>query len=429
MRTIIITALLSGFSFSLLAQDVLIRNATVYTMLAEQPQQNTDLLLRNGQVQAIGSALEASADATIIDAAGRPVTPGLFAGISQLGIVEVSAEEATADAALSSNGMYPEFDITLAYNPLSAVIGVNRAEGLTWTLLGANSAGGEQPGFAAGMGGLIAGQGAVVSLDGKLKPVPATAPRALFVALGSNASMLTGNSRAAQYMMLQRAIGETQISARELANNQTLLTREGRAVLMRYIDGGLWVIQVDRAVDILQLLALAKKYDLDIIVHGGAEAWRVAKQLATANVPVILDSLENLPNSFDQLGARMDNAAILQQAGVRIAFSVAGMGTHNARKVRQLAGNAVAHGLSRQQALLALTRNPALMLGVANRHGAIAEQRPATLVLWSGDPLEVTSYAEQVWIDGQPVQQPSRQQLLLQRYLPQDPNRARQFID
>jgi imidazolonepropionase-like amidohydrolase len=151
------------------------------------------------------------------------------------------------------------------------------------------------------------------------------------------------------------------------------------------------------------------------VIAGGAEAWVVARELADAGVPVILDPLENLPDDFDRLGARFDNAKILHEAGVRVAFSQAD--SFHLRKNRQLAGNAVAHGLPWEAGLAAITSAPADIFGVGARRGRIEKGQAADLVLWSGDPLEVTSVAEQVWIGGNPVSKRTRQTELLERYL------------
>jgi imidazolonepropionase-like amidohydrolase len=132
-------------------------------------------------------------------------------------------------------------------------------------------------------------------------------------------------------------------------------------------------------------------------------------------VPVILNALDNLPASFDRLGARLDNAKLLHQAGVRIAFSI-GDG-HMARKNRQLAGIAVAHGLPWEAALAAITSGAADIFGIGAGHGRIERGQAADLVLWSGDPLEVTSVAEQVWIAGRAIEMRSRQTELAERYL------------
>lgn len=133
-------------------------------------------------------------------------------------------------------------------------------------------------------------------------------------------------------------------------------------------------------------------------------------------MPVILDPLADLPRDFDHLGATLDNAARLQRAGVRIAFS--GLQSGNARLIRQLAGNAVAHGLPADDALAAITANAADIIGVGATRGRIAVGQVADLVLWSGaDPLELSTLADQVWISGRAVTMSSRQTELRDRYL------------
>src|SRR5690606_8562506 len=144
-----------------------------------------------------------------------------------------------------------------------------------------------------------------------------------------------------------------------------------------------------------------------------------------AKVPVFVDPLANLPGDFDQLGATMENAARLRAAGVEVGFSQAGDASHNARKVRQLAGNAVANGLSWEDALAGLTRVPAEVFGVASSLGTIAPGMRADLVLWDGDPLDVASLARQVWFDGRAIPMRSRQTELRDRYLRQLPDAER----
>jgi len=124
----------------------------------------------------------------------------------------------------------------------------------------------------------------------------------------------------------------------------------------------------------------------------------------------------------------MDNAALLQRAGVRVVISqFDDLGTHNARKIRQLAGNAVAHGLPWEDALRAITAEPARTFGVADRIGSIEVGKRADLVLWNGDPLELTSTPTAVLIDG--VNRPlvSRQSLLRDRYMGPPGPLPRQF--
>jgi imidazolonepropionase-like amidohydrolase len=217
-------------------------------------------------------------------------------------------------------------------------------------------------------------------------------------------------------MLLDQAIRETRPGG---AGDPALLQPAGREALARYLVGGRVVFGVNRAADILQVLALARRHGMRPVIAGGAEAWVVAAELAAAKAPVVLDPLLNLPASFDALGARLDNAARLQRAGVVVVFSLTGLAPHFAHKVRQLAGNAVAHGMPWDAALAGLTANPAAVFGLGASRGRIETGLVADLVLWNGDPLEVSSAADQVWVGGKPMSMRSRQTELLDRYLPQ----------
>ena len=394
-----------------LAESVLIRNATVHTMTATGTLANADILLKDGAVEAIGRSLGAPAQARIIDAQGQPVTPGLFGGLTHLGLEEIGLEPTAGDGTLKLGTMRPEFDVALAFNPASVSIGVNRLEGVTFAVIAPTAEAGS--GDALG-GTIIAGQGSVIALDG----AAATASRALFLDFGADANELSGGSRAAQYMLLRQAFLEARSPKLVLPDDERLLTPAGRQVLLDFIGGaGAFVFDVDRAADIRQVLAFAAREKLRIAIAGGAEAWRVAGELAAARVPVILDALEDLPGGFDSIGATLENAARLQRAGVRLAFTLDSPEPHNLRKLRQTAGTAVAHGLPWEAALAGLTTVPAEIFGVADRFGTIERGRRANLVVWSGDPLEVTSFATHVFIDG--VLQPdrSRQTELRDRYL------------
>jgi hypothetical protein len=396
------------------AQDVLIRNATVHTVTERGTLQRTDVLVRGGRIAALGSGL-AAAGATVVEANGRPLTPGLFGGITALGVIEVSLEASTVDNAPPSGAaahatpgeLRPEFETMLAYNPDSAVIGVNRVEGITYAMV----APGASPGAT-----VIAGQGAVARLDGRADAaLPAS--RTLFADLGSGSSA-AGVGRAAQFMLLEQAAREAKPTGVMRDGDFRLLTPAGRETLARYLGSGRVAFNVNRASDIRQVLAFASRHGAQPVIVGGAQAWQVAGQLATARVPVVLDPLVNLPGSFDQLGASLENAARLHAAGVRIAFTNLNDGTHNARKVRQAAGIAVANGLPWDAALAALTASPAEIFGLGQEYGRIAPGYAADLVLWSGDPLEVTTFAEQVWIEGRPQSMRSRQTELRDRYRP-----------
>lgn len=399
------TALLMLTALPLQAQDLLIRNATVHTATARGSLTNTDVLVQGGVIRAVGTGLSAPAGVPVVEAGGKQLTPALFGGITDIGIDEVSGESTTVDSALKlpDQPLRPEFDVSLAYNPASVLIPVARLDGIGFTALGANSG-----------GGFIAGQGGVVRLDGSADPI---GPLALYVRLGAPGAELTGSSRAAQWMLLEQMVSEAR--GRVPADSpHALLTPAGRATLARYLAGqGRIVVQVDRAADIRQLLRWAAREKVRIAIAGGAEAWRLAPQLAQARVPVFVDALGNLPTSFDQLGATLDNAARLHAAGVAVSFAQRDDASHNARKMRQLAGNAVANGLPWADGLAGLTRVPAQVLGVGDRIGTLEPGKLADLVLWDGDPLDVGHYAEQVWLGGRAMPMRSRQTELRDRYL------------
>ena len=416
-------ALLFG-GFAAEAQELVIRNARVHTADAAGTLERADVLVRDGRVQAVGASLAAADGASVVDATGKVVTPGLFAGITAIGLEEVSLEAGTVDQAYAPGtqtpalpvAMRPEFDPTLAYNPRSALVPVARIEGMTWSMLA--------PSALAG-GTVVAGQGAAVALDGSFDAVlPGT--RTLFVAAGSGARALAGGSRAAEWMLLEQAIRETRPDAKLRDTDARVLTLAGREALAHYVAGGRVAFTVDRAADIRQAIAFAQRHGMKPVIVGGAEAWVVAAELARAEVPVLLDPLVNLPGSFDQLGATFENAARLHAAGVTIAFTQSGDASHNARKLRQVAGNAVAHGLPWDAALAAITTNPAAIFGVEDR-GALVPGRRADFVVWSGDPLEVTTVAEQVYIGGRAIPMRSRQTELRDRYLPERPALPRAY--
>jgi imidazolonepropionase-like amidohydrolase len=393
------------------ARPVLIRDATIHTMTSAGTLEHTDLLIGgDGKIEAIGRSVSAPAGAEVIDAGARPVTPGLFGGLGRVGIEEIGLEPSVDDYALKLGGMRPEFDVTAAFNPNSVVLGVNRLGGVTFAMLAPSA----EAGSKGASGTIIAGQGSIARLNGTVVP----AAHALFVDIGGDANELSGGSRAAQFMLLQQAILEVRSPKQILPGDTRVLTPAGRQALQSYINGGGPIVfDADRASDIRHVIAFAQHEKLRVAIKGGAEAWQVAAELAAARIPVILNPLDDLPESFDAVGATLENAARLHRSGVKIAFSFDDPEPHNIRKIRQAAGIAVAHGLPWDAALAALTRNPAEIFGVTTGNGSLERGRPADLVLWSGDPLEVTTLADRVFIEGEAQIMRSRQTELRDRYL------------
>ena len=400
------------------AQNVLIENATVHSLGDAGTVENAAVLIKNGRVAQIGKGLAAPRGGKTIDAKGKVVTPGIFDPLSALGLVEVSLIGSTNDAAAESETLSAAFDVAPAINPRSTLIPISRIEGVTRALVAPSS---PSAWLSTPPGHAIAGQAAVMNLGKPATAIDKTKV-AMFITLGEHGADFGGSSRAGTIATLRAAFDEAKawnaMPPTFKAGNagHYSIERPAREALVPVLDGSMPVVaRVHRASDIRAALALAKDYGLKLIVAGGDEAWMLADELANAKVPVILDPTSNLPANFERLAARADAAAILHSAGVLIAFS--NEDTHQARNLKQLAGNAVAHGLPWDAALAAITRNPAKIFGMDATLGTLMPGYAGDAVVWSGDPLEVTSFADAVVIAGEVIPMVSRQTLLRDRYI------------
>jgi imidazolonepropionase-like amidohydrolase len=390
------------------AETIAITGAKVHTLGPQGTIENGTVVIQDGRIAAVGAGLAVPAGARQVDAAGKVVTPGLFDSFSRIGLVEVGAVGGSRDYAVEDDRITAAFDVADGLNPRSSLIGVNRIEGLTRAVV-----------FPAPGESLIAGRAAVIQLGGG--DLLVKTPAALFAVLGEHGSELSGGSRAAALLRLREAFQD----ARDWAENRAAFERgERRSYALSRLDlealapvvrGELpLVLQARRASDVEAALRLAREWNLKLILAGAHEAWRVADQIAAAGVPVLVNPLDNLPGSFESLGATLENAARLHRAGVTVAF--ASGESHNARNLRQAAGNAVAYGLPWDAALAAMTAVPARLWGVADRYGTLEPGKDADVVIWDGDPLEVTTFADAVFIRGVEVPMESRQTRLRDRY-------------
>ena len=404
-------SVLAGASPAALAETaVLLKNGLIHTESTRGSLKDASVLIVGGRITAVGPGLTAPEGATVIDLHGRPVTPALFGGVGSLGVAEVSEEGTTIDSVLKLGQMRPEFDPSLAFNPDSIPVTVSRADGIGFALVIPAAEAGRHG--AAGSSS-VTGQASVARLDGRAP----MAPVALSVVLAEGGA-LAGDSRAAVYMLLGQALEEARNPAAATSTDAHLLTAAGRRILKSVItEQRPLLVAADRASDIRTALEFAAREKLKVIIQGGAEAWRVAPLLKRADVAVVLDPLDDLPASFDSIGATLENAARLHAAGVTIAFSLRDADPHNIRKLRNAAGVAVAHGLPWDAALSAITSTPARLFHASAEFGSIEVGKPANLVVWSGDPLEVTSLADAAWFDGTRATLRSRQTELRDRYL------------
>ena len=309
------------------------------------------------------------------------------------------------------------FELADAINPRSTLIPINRIDGVTRAMVAPTSA------YAEGSSPLL-GLGTVIHLGDVDDYVVARNP-ALFVQLGESGAALSHGARGNALLRLRETLEDALAYAADPAAYEAGDGRDFRPgrldlqALVPVLEGKrLLVVRAHRASDIDAAVDLAQKFDLRIAITGGTEAWMVADRLAEARIPVILDPTDNLPASFESLGATMENAARLAAAEVTVAFKTDE--THTASNSRHLAGNAVAHGLPYEEALAAVTLNPARIYGLGDEVGSIEPGKAADVVVWDGDPLEVTTYADQVVIGGRVIPMVSRSTLLRDRYLKLD---------
>ena len=395
-------ALVAGLSITGAFADIAIVGGRVYTMESPEPLRDATVLIADGRIEAVGTDIEAPFEYQQIDASGKIVTPGLIESYSQLGLVEIWAEGTTVDSQVEEYAVGPSLDVSFAINPASTLFAVSRMGGVTRAVVAPLSGG--DP---------FAGLGVTIHLG--FDEVLVTPRLALFGDVTPSAAEIIGGSRA---VLLQRIHDAFEKAARFSPNRYRAesndYSRQDMAVLKEFLrsDKPL-VLHVNRAADILRCIELARAHGLRLIVFGGAEAWKVREALVAAGAAVILNSTANLPVGFDSLGARLDNARLLWEAGVDVLYTVSE--THNTRNLRQLAGNAVAHGVPWYEALDSLTRKAGLTWGMPDvgvlRPGAVGD-----VIVWNGDPLEVTSWPEHVAIDGKLMPMQSRQMRLFQRY-------------
>lgn len=389
------------------ASSILIKDADIYASSGLLVR--TNLYIENGKIAAIGAQSPAAADVEI-QGLGKSITAGLFNSSTQLGTVEVSAIEQTVDFYSENETVTASLRIADVFNPRSTLIPHNRVHGLTHSLLIPESG-----------THLFAGQVALVQLGNQPKVIhPSLAVALDFTERGIS---LMGGSRAAALVQLRQALDDAKDFSR---NRKAALAGDHRNYVLSYADLAALepvvngkkplLVRTNRASDISVILELAKNFQLQLILSSALEGWMVADEIAKAQVPVIIDPIHNLPNSYESLGARLDNAKLLADAGVKLLFT--GMdwhNTHNAYLVRQSAGNAVANGLDKSVAIAAMTTNPAQLFN-APVTGDIAIGDIADLVLWGGDPLELTSEAELVMIEGEIIPMKSRSLQLRDRY-------------
>jgi imidazolonepropionase-like amidohydrolase len=357
--------------------------------------ENATVVVSGGKINSVSPGMAPPAGAHVIDAKGKPLTPGLVHPATHLGLLEISTATDTVESSTKASSLGADFDVQYGIDSSSMLVQLARADGLTRAITYP-----VRSGVAP-----FAGSGALLRLSERTDLVE-TAGIGVFATIGNHRG--DEGSRTAQWELLRHAL--------DAAKNAT-----DADVLKPVLAGKVpLAISTNRASDLHQASKLAKDYSIRIVIIGGTDAWRVADELAAARIPVILDPEANLPENFDELGARLDNAALLRKAGVTVAIAVLS-GIHQSynagESLREGAGLAVANGLPYAEALRSITVVPAEIWGVAERCGTIAPGKDGDLVLWDGDPLEPSSAPLAVWVDGKSISLATHQTVLRDRYL------------
>ena len=381
---------------------------------------NGTVVMTNGRVVAAGPGVAAPPGAEVVDATGKWVAAGIVAGFSRLGLVEVDAVDSTNDTAARGTPFNASIDVADAINPRVSAIAISRARGVTRAIVAPDAA-----------GNLFAGQGAVIDTGADADAI--TRARAFqFAELGEAGARISGGSRPAAFAGFRNALAEARDFARNPAGydgrtRDAMLQRRDAEALLPVIDGRMpLLVHVESGPDIVRVLKLRDEFPkLRLVLVGATEGWTVARQIAAAGVPVIASALNDLPAQFEQLAATQSNIGRMKAAGVQVSIGmIDDNDARQAQQTPQLAGNLVAltkvpraTGLDWAAAFAAITSKPAAALGMDGEIGSLRPGRRADVVLWSGDPLELSSQPTRVWIDGIAQDLTTRQTRLRDRYL------------
>ncbi len=441
-----LAALMLGAATPVVAQTIAITGGMVAKGDGGEPVAGT-VVMRNGRIVAAGPAVRAPAGATVIDATGKWVTPGIVAGFSRLGLSEVDLSVEGSEDLTVSGPFTAAIDVAPAINPLASTIAVNRADGVTRAIVAPSAA-----------RSIFAGQGAVIDTGADMEPITA-ARRFQFVELGETGAANAGGTRASAHVLFRNALREAAelrrfavpiasgpagepderdrpvvrdpnesriLGPNARRSEDVLLTRFDAAALVPVLQGRQYLlVHVERASDILQVIGLKREFpSLKLVLVGVSEGWTVADRIAAAGIPVIASAVNDLPASFEQLAATQSNVGRMGAAGVKVSIGMINDNdTRNLFAQRQYAGNLVAlrnvpgaTGVSWGEALAMITSRPAEAIGMGREIGSLLPGRRGDVVIWSGDPLEGASAAEAVFIDG--VRQPldNHQTRLRDRY-------------
>ncbi len=406
-----LTLSLSFASQFVLANSFVIKNATVHTATKDGVLKNATIVVKDGVISAINP--RSYSQRKVIDAEGKNVTPGLIGAMNSLGLIEVNAVARTRDAGEEKADI--TFDTSIAFNPKSTLLPYARKGGVTSNVT--SPRGGKS---------MFRGQSFVANLSGDFDSI-VTANNAVVMDLGAKSK----GSRATDLQAFIQKLEDAQEKLDEKAKKSAQVSEdESKAkddkkdkkdkklkrdeVIINELLAGTktLVVHADRATDLLILIDLKEKFNLDLVLVGASDAVLIQNELVKAEIPVIIDAYRNLPSSFDTLNASLDNASILMKAGLKVGLYVGD--AHKLDQLRYSAGSAIANGVQPNAAMAAITANIADIFNLDT--GKIAVGKKADIVMWSADPFEISTRVERLWIAGDEASTETRQDALRKRY-------------
>ena len=399
---------LISFNVTINSESILIKNVTIYDGKNNNPFVGNVLLDGNKISRVSTSNLRGD---KVIDATGKILTPGIISTDSEIGIVEIGALSVTRD---DSSDIYEiGFSIYDAFNPNSVLIPWNRSNGITSTIT-----------LPQNTNSPIGGLGSFFVLDSNLE-ITGIKDNVMIGRVGGSG----GESRAETFSIMEDLLEfASSIDSKDMesyrnlsdlivdspiAETMELHPRDLKALHRLMNDDLPLIMKANRASDILKLIEIKEKYDLNLIIMGAQEAGLVANKIAESDIPLIINPINNIPGSFDELAANIELASNLESLGITLMFNAPR--SHNYHLVRQGAGVAVANGMSYEGALKAITLSPVEIFKLGKR-GQIAQGNIADLIIWDADPLEPSSMPEKVFINGKDIDLTTRMSRLTDRY-------------
>ena len=396
------------FANSLGAEEVLITNANIYDGKSDDPF-ISNIYIKNGKIKNISNNLFDVEN--VIDASGMIVTPGFIATDTEIGIVEIGALSVTRDDRPSMYNI--GFSVFDAFNPNSTLIPWNRANGITSAIT--------LPKYSSSP---IGGLGSFFDLDSNIN-ISGTKDMVMVGRVGGSSS----GSRAETFALIEDLLDLAfSIEPRVVKSNAEIIKFMSEMPLVSHLDLQIrdihalyklantdlpLIIEANRASDILKLIDLKNKYNLNLVIMGAQEATLVIEQLKDSDIPLIVNPINNIPNSFDELASNINASARLEDAGITLMFNAPR--DHNYHLIRQGAGVAVANGMSYSGAIKALSSNVSKTFKLGSK-GLIEEGASADLMIWGADPLEPSSMPIKVFINGIDTDLTTRSSRLRDRY-------------